>query len=47
MYTYAMYTYSWGFPGGSVGEESAYSAGDPGSNPRSGRSSGEGNGQPL
>ena len=33
---------SWGFPGGSVGRESACNAGDPGLIPRSGRSSGEG-----
>ena len=35
------------FPGGSNGKESTYSAGDPGSIPRSGRSPGEGNGYPL
>ena len=34
------------FPGGSDGKESACNAGDPGSMPRSGRSSGEGNGNP-
>ena len=34
-------------PGGSVGKESAYGAGDPGSIPGLGRSSGEGNGYPL
>ena len=33
--------------GGSDGKESAYSAVDPGSLPRSGRSPGEGNGNPL
>ena len=38
--------YSW-FPGGSEGKASAYNAGDPGSIPGSGRSSGEGNGNPL
>ena len=32
------------FPGGSVGKEPAYHAGDPGSIPGSGRSRGEGNG---
>ena len=32
------------FPGGSDGKVSAYSVGDPGSVPGSGRSSGEGNG---
>ena len=35
------------FPGGSEGKASAYNAGDPGSIPGSGRSSGEGNGNPL
>ena len=40
----------WGplrFPGGSDGKASAYSAGDLGLIPGSGRSSGEGNGNPL
>ena len=36
-----------GFPGGSVGKESACNAGDPGSIPGSGRSTGEGRGCPL
>ena len=36
-----------GFPGGSDGKESSCSAGDPGSNSGSGRSPGEGNGNPL
>ena len=36
-----------GFPGGSDGKESACNVGDPGSIPGSGRSSGEGNGNPL
>ena len=36
-----------GFPGGSVGKESSFSAGDWGSIPGSGRSPGEGNGNPL
>ena len=36
-----------GFPGGSDGKASAYNAGDPGSIPGLGRSSGEGNGNPL
>ena len=36
-----------GFPGGSDSEESALNAGDPGSIPGLGRSSGEGNGNPL
>ena len=35
------------FPGSSDGKASAYNAGDPGSNPGSGRSPGEGNGNPL
>ena len=37
----------WGFPGGSEVKASACSAGDPGSIPDSGRSPGEGNGNPL
>ena len=36
-----------GFPRSSVGKESACNAGDPGSIPGSGRSPGEGNGNPL
>ena len=36
-----------GFPGGSDGKASAYNAGDLGSIPGSGRSLGEGNGNPL
>ena len=36
-----------GFPGGLEGEVSAYNAGDSGSIPGSGRSPGEGNGNPL
>ena len=35
------------FPGGSGGKVSAYNAGDPGLIPGSGRSPGEGNGNPL
>ena len=35
------------FPGGSDGKASACSAGDPGLTPGSGRSPGEGNGDPL
>ena len=35
------------FPGGSDGKASVYNAGDPGSMPGSGRSPGEGNGNPL
>ena len=38
---------TWGFPGGSRGKESAYSAGDMGLITGSGRSPGEGNGNPL
>ena len=36
-----------GFPGGSVGKESACNAGDPGLIPGLGRSPGEGIGSPL
>ena len=36
-----------GFPGGSIGKESAYNAGNPGLVPGLGRSPGEGNGNPL
>ena len=36
-----------GFPGSSVSKDSACSAGDPGLIPRLGRSSGEGNDNPL
>ena len=43
--TYCML--NWGFPGGSVSEESACNAGDLGSVPGSGRSPGEGNDNPL
>ena len=41
------YSSSLDFPGGSDGKASAYSAGDSGSIPGSGRSPGEGNGNPL
>ena len=37
----------WGFPGSSDGKKSACNAGDPGLIPGSGRSPGEGNGNPL
>ena len=37
----------WDFPGGSDGKASARNAGDLGSIPGSGRSPGEGNGNPL
>ena len=36
-----------GFPGGSVGNETACKAGDPGLTPESGRHRGRGNGNPL
>ena len=39
--------YILGFPHSLVGKESAYSAGDPSSITRSGRSPGEGNGNPF
>ena len=39
--------HSLGFPGGLDGKESFCSTGDPGSIPESGRSPGEGNGNPL
>ena len=42
-----MLTLALGFPAGSEGEESACNVGDPGSVTESGRSSGEGNGNPL
>ena len=42
-----MYTPNWGFPGGSDSKESAWNAGDPGSIPGSGRTTGEGNGKPT
>ena len=45
--TAAMYMMLTRFPGSSVGKESAYNAGDPGSIPESGRSTGEGIGYPL
>ena len=41
------YTYCVGFSDSSVGKESAYNAGDPGSIPGLGRSPGEGKGYPL
>ena len=41
------YILYWGFPGSSVGKETACSAGDPGSIPGSGRSSGKGDGNLL
>ena len=41
------FKHNMGFPGSSVGKESACDAGDPGSIPGSGRSPGEGIGYPL
>ena len=38
---------AYGFPGGSVGKNPPAKAGDPGSIPRSGRSPGEGSGNPF
>ena len=46
MHTHA-HTHTEGFPGGSDSKESACNEGDPGSIPGSGRSPGEGNGNPL
>ena len=45
IHTYIMCVYI--VPGGSEGKASAYNVGDPGSIPGSGRSPGEGNGNPL
>ena len=42
-----IYMHLWGFPANSVGKESACNAGDQDLIPRSGRSLGEGNGNPL
>ena len=42
-----MFLYSWGFPGGSVVENSPDNAGEMGSIPGLGRSAGEGNDNPL
>ena len=42
-----VWLFEWGFPGGSDGKESTYSAGDPGLIPGSGRSPGEGHGYSL
>ena len=44
---YIKYEILWSFSESSVGKESAYNAGDPGSIPGSGRSTGEGIGYPL
>ena len=42
-----LYFLAWGFPGSSAGKQSTCNAGDPGSIPGSGRSTGEGIGYPL
>ena len=44
---YIITSQSKGLPDGSAGEESTCNTGDPGSTPGSGRSPGEGNGNPL
>ena len=41
------HTFNWDFLGGSDGKASVYNAGDPGSIPRSGTTSGEGTGNLL
>ena len=46
-YLKAPFIHPWGFPGGSEVKASASNVGDPCSIPESGRSSGEGNGNPL
>ena len=43
----AIHMYIYGFPGGSDGKEFTCNAGDPGLIPGSGKSPGEGNGNPL
>ena len=47
MHFYLLTIHFRGFPGGSDGKVSAYNVGYLGSIPGSGRSSGEGNGNPL
>ena len=42
-----LYFLAWGFPGSSAGKQSACNAGDPGSIPGSGKSTGEGIGYPF
>ena len=44
---YVLKVCDWDFPGGSDCKESAYNVGNPASLPGSGRSPGEGNGNPL
>ena len=46
-FSFLLYTVYEGFPRRSVNKESACNAGNPGSIPGSGRSAGEGNGNPL
>ena len=45
--TYERHTHTHAFPGSSTVKESACNVGDPGSNPGSGRSPGEENGNPF
>ena len=47
LYKFELFPICMGFPYSSVGKKSACNAGDPGSIPGSGRSLGEGNGNPL
>ena len=47
IYVYTYIEIAENFSGGSDGKASAYNAGDPGSIPGSGRSPGEGNGNPF
>ena len=47
MFQWYEYIAALGFPGGSDGKASAYNLGDLGSNPGSGRSPGDGIGNPL
>ena len=47
IYFFDSYSFYKGFPDSSVGKESAYNSGDPGSIPGLGRSLGEGIGYPL
>ena len=47
MFQWHEYIAALGFPGGSDGKASAYNLGDLGSNPESGRSPGDGIGNPL
>ena len=47
LFLFLFFFFSLSFSGSSAGTESSCKAGDPGSIPESGRSSGEGNGNPL